>query len=133
MTKKTFTLDGIQDLRKAGLYFLYKNDVLVYIGVSKNIYVRVLEHCFDNTKDFDSIKAISTKDNANRTVTEIMEVFLISNYKPKYNKLIASDIFTYFNTLPSSIKSIIGKDNFNEAIELSKVLQYDFNKRGYKK
>jgi len=120
MAKKTFTLDSIQDLRKAGIYLLYKNNALVYIGISKNVYVRILEHSFEDKKDFDSIEVINTKEDANYTITEIMEIFLINHYRPQYNKLVVDDMFTFFNSLPSIVKDIVGKDGFEKATELSK-------------
>jgi len=132
MKKKTFTLDNIQDLRRSGLYFLYKDDVLVYIGVSKNIYVRVLEHCFDGKKDFDSIKTLASEDNVSHTSTEIMEIFLISSLKPKYNKLIIEDTFIYYNTLPSAFKHSDGND-YESALSLSRNFIKHVANKGYEK
>jgi len=131
MNKKTFTLEGIQDLRKAGLYFLYKDHELVYIGVSKNVYVRILEHSFENKKEFDSVKTLIATDSINHTMTELIEVFLIHNLKPTYNKMIVQSKFTYFCTLPSiASKELLG-GTFAQAEEFAKNLEDNLADRGY--
>ena len=43
-----------------GVYFLYKNDELVYIGSSKNILERIPKHLKD--KDFNFYKYIEVKE-----------------------------------------------------------------------
>jgi len=133
MTKKTFTLDGIQDLRSEGLYFLYKDGKIVYIGVSKNVYVRILEHSFEDKKDFDSLKVLTHNQDAGFIVLEIMEVFLINRLTPKYNKLVVKDIFTYYHTLPSPVSVLLGKDNFKSAEQLSSKFIEDLKIAGFKK
>ncbi len=133
MLKKTFTLDGIQELRKAGLYFLYKEDILVYIGVSKNVYVRILEHSFEGIKSFDSIKVLMSPEVVEHNVTEIMEVFLINKFTPKYNKLVITDTFSYYHALPSSVLSKLGKDSFKKANKLLDNFIGDLELTGYEK
>ena len=53
-----FTLEELQVARNVdGVYFLYnENKELVYIGKSRNIYLRILEHKFENKKKFSFFK-----------------------------------------------------------------------------
>lgn len=39
----------------SGIYFLIRNKKIIYIGRSKNIFLRLLAHC---KKDFDSVRII---------------------------------------------------------------------------
>lgn len=96
---------NLNDLQKyrheAGVYGLYKKEELVYVGTSNNVYMRILEHFYENKKSFDSIKV--NIDN-NITFNEISEVYIIAKLKPKYNKLVASSAEDYIKMLPSQIK-----------------------------
>ena len=69
-----------------GLYFLYNNGELVYIGVStKNIYSRIQSHL--NDKEFDSYTWCATEDkNILKELCELESV-LIKKYKPIHNSL----------------------------------------------
>jgi len=64
-----------------GVYFLYHNDTIVYIGKSKNIYDRVSQHRKD--KQFNKVKSIIFKDASN---IDLYEPYLINKYKPALNK-----------------------------------------------
>lgn len=127
MAEKTFTLDSIQDYRKPGIYFLYKDDILVYIGVTKNIYVRILEHSFDVKKDFDSFKTFKDETDFDYTSLEIVEVFLINCLTPKYNKLVAKSTFTYFNTLPTSVRP----KSYKKLMSITSIIIEDVSNQGY--
>lgn len=95
-------LENLQCLRKKlGVYFLYENKELVYIGYSGNMYVRILEHLVEGEKTFTHFKACEC---SNATFAEVLEVKLISLYTPKYNKLIVESFNTYFSTLPKICK-----------------------------
>lgn len=89
--------------RQNGIYALCKDKEIVYIGVSKNVYCRVLEHIIDDSKDFNNVIGLY---NDNILNTEITEVVIISRLKPKYNKLVIDEDL-FFKTLP---KSILGDD-----------------------
>jgi hypothetical protein len=41
-----------------GVYFLWKGDTVVYVGQSKNVTERILQHIHDRTKSFDGISFI---------------------------------------------------------------------------
>ena len=64
-----------------GVYLLYKNDTIIYVGKSKNMKNRIREH--KNDKDFDSVKCIQFKDEG---LINLYEPYLIQKYRPKYNK-----------------------------------------------
>lgn len=67
----------------SGVYFLYDQDELVYIGKGWNCLLRVAEHTRkDSNKIFTSWKFIHIEDKSEYTS---MERDLIQRYRPKYN------------------------------------------------
>lgn len=113
-------LDYLQKLkRQNGLYFLYNNDELVYIGQSKSVYTRVLEHIVDNKKTFNDVTALYHEDVTN---SEIMEIALIYLKKPKYNKLVIQDIGKFLFLLPSCVGEFF-KNKENVLNEAQKIIQ----------
>ena len=102
-----FTLDDLQPLRGlTGVYFLYNDKKeLVYIGKSTNMYSRILEHKFENKKDFSYFKAADSKS---LTFVEIMEIYIIDSLRTKYNLLNKRFIETSFDNfyfhLPTELK-----------------------------
>jgi len=68
---------------KRGIYFLYKDDKIIYIGKSTNLGKRLYNHKVQNLKDFDIIKVYTFKSNAD---IHYLEPYLINYYKPLYNK-----------------------------------------------
>ena len=65
--------------RECCVYFLIKNDEVIYVGKTIQGISRPLSH---NDKDFDSFYMINCKDNE----LDIKEVEMICKYKPKFNK-----------------------------------------------
>ena len=64
-----------------GLYFLYSNNKVVYIGKSTlNITRRLIAHSEDKT--FDRVEVFCMENDSD---ISIMEIYFISKYKPKYN------------------------------------------------
>lgn len=63
-----------------GVYALYHNEKVVYIGKSKNIKNRIVSHKKD--KIFDFVKSIIFKDE---NLVNLYEPYLIQKYQPKYN------------------------------------------------
>ena len=130
-----FTLEDLQSVRNlTGVYFLYnKNKELVYVGKSVDIYTRILEHKFENKKDFSYFKATGT---VKHTFAELLELALIDRYKNKYNLLnkaftnMSFDKF-YFH-LPTEIKNNTSLESIYSAIrDLSHYIESDcdFNSR----
>ena len=62
-----------------GVYFLFDDKQLVYIGESDNIYRRIGQHIYEGTKKFDSFEIFPCNDRKK------LEGFLIRTLKPKYN------------------------------------------------
>lgn len=68
-----------------GIYFLYMNGVVVYVGMStENVFERVVSHKKDPSKTFDSFtikdcSGISDEDIA------LKEKMLIKQFRPKHN------------------------------------------------
>lgn len=101
---------NLKDLQKTrekqGIYFLYNQDKeLIYIGQSRNIYIRLLEHIAENKKQFFYFKAIKIDDS---DFMELMEIYLIQLYKETHNLLnrltIKFDFENFFLNVPSSIR-----------------------------
>ena len=63
----------------AGVYFLFDDKQLVYIGESNNVYMRIGQHIKDGTKKFDSFEIYPCNDRKK------LEGFLIRALMPKYN------------------------------------------------
>lgn len=64
-----------------GVYRLYKNNEIIYIGKSKNIKNRLLSHNYD--KDFDSLDYVEIDNNADK---DLYEMYYIDKFKPILNK-----------------------------------------------
>jgi hypothetical protein len=62
-----------------GIYFLYDNNELVYIGKSTNIHIRINTH--RKNKQFDSYSILKCCEDD----LKIYERILINKYLPKYN------------------------------------------------
>ena len=130
-----FTLEELQVARNVdGVYFLYnENKELVYIGKSRNIYLRILEHKFENKKKFEYFKMTGT---AREIFTDLLEVCLIDIYSKKaslYNKTKLNTSFdNFYFHLPSSIKDEISLESiYSAAKRLSYYIEFDhrFNAR----
>lgn len=65
-----------------GVYFLIKDNEVVYVGKSKDVHSRVMTHLVDKEKDFDSYSYILLENAHDRDVTEC---FYIETLAPKYN------------------------------------------------
>lgn len=101
---------NLKDLQKTrdlqGIYFLYnENKELIYIGQSRNIYIRLLEHTVENLKNFKYFKFVCIKDC---DFMELFEIYLIGLYKDSnklLNRLILNQDFkNFFMHIPSSIR-----------------------------
>lgn len=67
--------------RICGLYFLFKDTELVYIGKGADIYCRVRQHREGEIKEFDSWSYVEVDPET----LAAAEQALIEEYKPKYN------------------------------------------------
>jgi len=66
----------------SGIYRLYKNKKIVYIGKSKHIRNRLTHHRIDIAKNFDSFDFTMLNNNSDKN---IYELYYIDKYKPIYN------------------------------------------------
>lgn len=66
-----------------GIYFLYNDDELVYIGKSQNIFQRIGTHIKEGIKEFNNWD-YQEIDNENERSE--LEGYLINVFKPKYNE-----------------------------------------------
>lgn len=66
---------------ESGIYYLYSKDEVMYIGKSNKLGKRVIQSI--QGKDVDSYSIAPIPNQADR---DILEVYLINKYKPKYNK-----------------------------------------------
>jgi hypothetical protein len=68
--------------RIAGIYFLLRDDQIVYVGRSTNIMVRLSNHRFEATKEFNRVFVVECPvANMDR-----MERMYIDKFKPIYNE-----------------------------------------------
>lgn len=82
-----------------GIYCLYNDDEVVYIGSSENLYVRVLEHIAEKTKEFNKVKAFNGQ-NHTKEDNLITEMGLICKFQPKLNKIKFDSFFNWFYSIP---------------------------------
>lgn len=85
--------------KTTGIYYLFKNNKVVYIGQSEFCERRVYAHCKD--KNFGSYFIYSVDKNILSDI-EAKEILL---YKPKYNQSIPDN--NIFYTLPKYFKNIL--------------------------
>lgn len=83
-----------------GVYFFYNaNDEIIYIGKSKDIKKRILQHFTNSShkskKIQDEINRIAYKITGNELIALLTENQSIKKFKPKYNRALKKDIFTY--------------------------------------
>ena len=99
-------LEKLQRYRnKEGVYTLFNNEEIVYIGYSRNVYVRILEHIVDSKKIFNRIMSFSSSHLSEEDAL-IMEMLLICKYSPEYNIVKFSSFKMWFNSLPSVHKKL---------------------------
>jgi len=73
---------------KLGIYHLFQDDRLVYIGMSKNVRNRLLGHLIDDDMPFNNcLWFISSEFTKERTVKEIFNIErnMIKRFRPIFN------------------------------------------------
>lgn len=131
-----FTLNDLQPLRGlTGVYFLYNDKKeLVYIGKSTNMYSRILEHKFENKKDFSYFKAACSDS---LLFVEIMEIYIIDRLRTKFillnKRFLETSFDNFYFHLPTEVKERMPMDAIFKAYD--KVINFvcvdndDFNKK----
>lgn len=62
----------------AGVYVLWRDEEIVYVGQSKAVWIRVTQHCFE----FDEVSIIEVGDEPTR---RLLEFLLIERHDPPEN------------------------------------------------
>jgi len=125
-----------------GIYCLFKNKKIVYIGQTDNVQRRLDEHNEEKVKLFNRVLALKIGKNTlldnmdgysiedvrrNKEIREILEIGLISMYKPKYNSLkIMNSFEEWLHLLPSTTYYKKDENSYTEYFirigKLSKIL-----------
>jgi excinuclease UvrABC nuclease subunit len=71
----------------SGIYFLIKNEEIIYIGQAHNVHSRIYTHRKNKRLNFDSYKIIEIKSFKGLLNLCALEKAYIEKYKPKFNKL----------------------------------------------
>lgn len=92
IAKETFSklltkTEVFDEYNNIGVYLLYKDTELVYVGISCNLANRISTH--KRTKDFDTAKIIKSSDYA---TCLYIENFIIEYFWPKYNNKLIKDL-----------------------------------------
>jgi len=74
-----------RSLRKPGVYFLIKNNVIVYVGKGRLVWTRMSSHASHKNYDFDRFCVIECKTEKDAAA---LEAVYINKFLPKYNKTI---------------------------------------------
>jgi len=69
-----------------GVYFLYRNNELLYVGSSKNIYIRIKGHYWGKKIPFNCFKFIIMNDKYTMEDVIDFEYFCINDLLPPYNR-----------------------------------------------
>ena len=115
-------LDSVLPAKALGnhIYYLIDDGEVVYVGQTRSISMRIVNHLRDKSKVFDSYKLIEIPDGSDKNHCEF---FQIMQHKPKYNKSLPNVAFL----IP---KTVVKKD-----CELAKSLGrppvFDINKPNY--
>ena len=96
---------SIEEYKKVFIYFLIKNDEVVYVGKTTQGIFRPLSH---RNKDYDKINIIYCDVDK----SDKLESYYILKYKPKYNKELNYNSFYTMNMVVQKIKREIDF-NFN--------------------
>lgn len=97
----------IKNINESFIYFLIKDENVVYVGQTKNGLFRPFSH---HDKDFDTVKIILCESNE----LDIVEDLYIKKYKPVYNK--QNNYKINFNL--SRIRNIIRKKYNNQKFSI---------------
>ena len=90
---------------KCFIYFLIKNDEVVYVGQTKKGLIRPLTH---TDKEYDSLKIIYLYE----IDQDVLEDFYIRKYNPIYNKTYNNFVNLSLTTARNRIRKIIGYEKF---------------------
>lgn len=94
----------ITDFGVCGIYFLLQGEEVVYIGKSKNFWLRLSDH-FNSDKKFDNIYFLPAKEE----ILLRLEEKYILEYKPLYNKTLSNSGYISKNFYRDILIQRVGK------------------------
>lgn len=97
----------IPKVKNCLIYFLLKNDEVVYVGQTKSGLYRPLSHIY--SKDFDTIKIIET----NEKDLDLLEDEFIKKYKPLYNKQVNYAKNYGLEKVRNNVRSLTNNKNYS--------------------
>lgn len=100
----------------AGIYFLFDNGELVYIGQSYSVLERVKVHKDTRVKIFDSFAYVKVSDYAERLMRERQ---LIKTFSPKYNGDLEAQGYMMFADAPECLG--VSKDYVSAIVDKYRV------------
>jgi len=108
--------------------FLNKEGEIIYVGKSKNVISRVINHNNLSEKCYEEVEFIDFAKLNNETERDIYEVYYINKYSPKYNKKDnRRDDITGLPLLDIDFKHKINKDILKYRKKLKKGEYYFIN------
>ena len=111
----------LQKINNIFVYFLVKNNEVIYVGQTKNGIMRPYQHKYD--KDFDTIYIkYCDKDNL-----DYLEDFYIKKYNPIYNKVLNTQLNYSLSKIKNSIKNIHPEFNLIKLKKIIKTLDIPIN------
>lgn len=85
-------------IKKQGVYFLFKDNVIVYVGKSINsIQGRLFKHKYSSNKEYDKATYIEV-EKEDFDLVKTMEDVYINIFNPFYNKQLKNQEFEYILT-----------------------------------
>ena len=114
----------------SGVYFLYDNEELVYIGKAQNIAKRIIEHMIEGTKRFNRVKYELVPVDSLSSV----ETILIKALKPPLNKSQNNDIdYSYY--IPSrsavSIRPIAMRHHLKKDGTMNVKMRFTYKRKSF--
>lgn len=103
-----------KNLFSIGIYFLIKENKIVYVGQTKSGIKRIYQHL--NKKDFDSYSFFIIKD---KKELDKIEAYFITKYRPIYNKSLNENYIT-IKALNTICKKIYGKKDIRKIKKIMK-------------
>ena len=116
---------------KSGIYFLFEDDIIVYIGITKNFHNRIYEGRTSHieSKQFDSYSILPIKKE--NYILEKLEDILINFFNPEYNVSKRKQLF--LNELPKDYREIAENKQIERSRNAAMQMMYFFNKSKEKK
>ncbi|MEE8209078.1 MAG: hypothetical protein V3T88_09050, partial [Nitrosomonadaceae bacterium] len=102
-------LSEVQPVKMSGsyIYYLLDKGAVVYVGQTRSVSLRMVNHVAQRKKVFDSYKLLEVKDGLNMNQREF---FQILQYRPKYNKTLPRvDFLTPKTTVITGYKRALKK------------------------